>query len=509
MAQPEEKKFTSDHPLVLEGEKRLKRATSDKNLHAKRLDDYYRLVMPWRHQINNGYSDDYVDEIFDNTALDSVADFSSDMLAIFTPEHHMWIEPVPNGTLSLADKETLRPQIIAYNEAVFAEIRRSNYFAEALECYKDLTHGTMAMIIQDYDKSGPMHCESIPITNLLIARGPKKNIDTKAYDMPIYMDQVPALWPSAKDNEDIMKMVKDSPAKEVTVRQTIWRDYTDLGNEKYKYAAYFGDHFLQGGDYTGNGSCPIIVARWDTDNTTAWGFGPGYYQLPNIKTQNLLKELILKALDYATDPASTYDDDGTINMENGIQAGTHIPRMPGSKIDILESGANFNAAYFEKDDLKMQIKRGYFQDQPEQLGKTPPTATQWLDEATKAARRMGAPAGRLTIEWLYQVYGRFAYLLAERGKLPKVELNGELVSLNPTSPLLRSMKQEMALQKHRFAGMLVETVGPELATMIINPVEYAYSIADDLGIPPGILGDKNEVKEMIRLRREMQAAGQQ
>lgn len=497
--------FASDDPIVQEAEKRLVRAHRDKDLHKKRIDDYYRLVMPWRHQMNSDWSGSYVDEIFDNTALDAAQDFASDMLATFTPQHSNWIDPVPAKTLAPADAEAIKPQIAGFTESVFSEIRRTNFYSEAMECYLDLPTGTMAMFIQDIDPAQPIHCESAPITDILIARGPHKTIDVKAFDLKVFHDQIPYMWPTARENKDLMDEIGKDASKEVIVRQTMWRDYSDAGNEVHKYAAYMGKHLIASGEYRGEGSCPMIVARWLTDNVTCWGIGPGYLQLPNIKTANLLKELILKNLDYAVDPASTYDDDGTINMEQGIQPGTHIPKQPGSEINILESGSRFDAGYFEKQELNQQIKRGFFQDKPDQLGKTPPTATQWLDEASQAARRMGAPQGRLVIEWQYPIFKRFAYLLARRGVLPEVKLNGELVALNPTSPLIRAQRQEEAVQAQRFLAMIYETM-QQNASMIVDEVEAAYFIADRMGIDPRLLGNKAQAKEMIQQMRQMAAA---
>lgn len=498
--------FSSDDPEVQAAEQRLKRATKDKAAHKRRMDDYNRLVMPWRHKEGNEWSDQYVDEVFDNTAPDAVQDFASDMLFTFTPQHASWMDPVPSTALVPADAEMIKPQIAAYNETIFAEIRRSNFHSEALESYMDLTHGTMAMIIQDNDIAAPIHCESIPVSDILIARGPYKTIDVKAYDMVVYADQIPVMWPEARENADLMKEINAAPSSERTVRQAIWRDYSERGAEVHRYVSYVGKHKIASGRYTGDGSCPMIVARWMTDNTTALGIGPGYLQLPNIKTANLLKELILKNLDYAVDPASTYDDDGVINMEQGIAPGTHIPRAQGSKIEILESGSRFDAGYFEKQELDSQIKRGFFQDGPDQLGKTPPTAAQWLDEAAQAARRMGAPSGRLITEWQIPIYKRFAWLLAKRGILPNVQLNGNMIALNPTSPLIRTQRQEEALNMQQYAMVLAQAIGPELAQMVIDPIEFAYFVADRMGITPSVLGRKPELKAMLEQFRAGQVA---
>jgi hypothetical protein len=496
----------ADEDLIKQTEERLRRAQNDKDRHKGRLDDYYKYVMPWRHQEDNKFTDSYIDDIFDNTGIDACTDFAAEMLAVFTPSHFDWIDPVPTKEFNAVDSSIIMPQIEEYNDIVFSEIRRSNFAAEALEAYADLTHGTMAIMIVDPDASRPVHCEAIPANELLIARGPYKTVDLRAFDCPVFADQIPVLWPKSIENQKVKDLVAQSPASEVEVRQVMWRDYSDRGNEKWNFVAYFRDILLHKETYIGEGSCPLIVARWLTDSTTAIGLGPGAFQLPNIKTANLLGELILKNADYAVDPATAYDDDGTMNLEGGITPGTHIPRAPGSKIDVIESGSKFDVGYFTRDSLQESIKRGFYLDQPTQKGKTPPTAEQWLDEAAKAARRMGAPAGRLVIEWQYPIYKRFAYLLNKRGLLPNIKLNGEEIALNPSSPLIKQQQMEEALQVQRYVGVLSSVVGPEVAMQIINVPETAYFLKERMGIKSKILQSKGDINTIVQSIQAMMAA---
>lgn len=495
---------------IKQTEARLKKARADKDKHVKRLDDYYQYAMPWRHKIGQTYSDQDVDNIFDSTAMDSVADFASDMLATFTPDYFEWIEPVPSIEVNEADRAILQPQIEEYNSAIFSEIRRSNFKAEALECYQDLSHGTMSMIIQDPHISKPFYCESIPANDLLIARGPFKDIGLKGYELCYTADQIPALWPKAKQNEKLMKLINDAPSKELKVMQACWRDYSDIGTEKWKFVAYAQKEFLlEDAVYSGQGSCPIVAARWMTDNTTCWGIGPGYLKLPDIKTANILVELLLEKLEEAVDPVMSYEDDGVMNLENDIEPGLWLPRAPGSEAPApIISGANMDVGYFDREQLRENIMRGFFQDKPLQRGKTPPTATQFLEEAADAARRLGAPAGRLVIEWQFEIYSRFAYMTARRGKLPKVELNGKIISLNANSPLLRSQKQAEALQIQQYAALLASVVGPELAQAAIDPVEAAYVLKDLMGIKAKILTNKDQLAGILEQMKQgmMQAA---
>ena len=494
---------------IRETEKRLKPARRDKDRHKTRLDDFYRYAMPWRHQIGQSYDQGIVDEIFDSTAMDSVSDFAADMLATLTPQHFEWILPEPAIALSQKDKQLIQPQIEGFNEIVFSEIRRSNFFAEALECYQDLSHGTMAMIIQDTDISKPFHCEAIPANDLLISRGVKKTVGVRGFEMTVTADMIPAMWPGAEKNDDLMKIVRENPAKDMNIMQCAYADYGDRGTERWKFCAYAEKKFLLDDDlFAGQGSCPIIVARWMTDSTTCWGIGPGYLKLPDIKTANLLVELILEKLEEAVDPAYTYEDDGVMNLENPIEPGTWLPRAAGSEApEPLESRAQFDVAYFNRQELKESILRGFYQDKPLQRGKTPPTASQFLEEAADAARRLGAPAGRLAIEWLFEVYNRFVYLLNKRGKLPQIELNGEIVSLNASSPLIKEQQMADALQLQRYAALLDTIIGPEMRQAAIDPLAAALFLKERMGIKAEVLTDPDAFQELIdQIKGQLAAA---
>lgn len=486
--------------VVKEARKRLEPAEKDKDKHRTRLNDFYQYAMPWRHQIDNTYDDTIIDTVFDSTAMDSVSDFAADMLATLTPQHYEWIVPEPAVNLTARDRQMIQPMIDNFNNTVFNEIRRSNFFAEALECYQDLSHGTMAMIIQDADISKPVHCEAIPANDLLIARGPYKTLGVRGFKMVCAADHLPEMWGQdiLKDQE-LKKIVDKNPTKEMTVKQVAYRDYTNKGTESWKFCAFADDKFLlQDVKYEGAGSCPVLAARWMTDSTTSWGIGPGYLKLPDIKTCNLLVELLLEKLEDAVDPSYTYEDDGVMNLENPLENGTWIPRAQGSDApQPLESNANFDVAYFNRQELKESIMRGFYQDKPLQRGKTPPTASQFLEEAADSARRLGAPAGRLAVEWLFPIYNRFVYILNRRGKLPKVELNGEEINLIANSPLIKEQQMADALNVQRYASILATTIGPELAQAVLDPVKTAMYLKERMGVKAEIIADLNELENLI------------
>jgi hypothetical protein len=486
-------------PEIAEMKRRVQRAETDKNRHQARLDSCYKYALPWRHKNGQAQPTDQLDEIFSSTAMTTLEDFAADMLNTFTPQKMAWTEIKPVVALNdKADKRTVGDQLKKYQEVLFSEMARSNLYQALQEAYLDLGPGTMALTIEDINKAEPIHCQAIPTgTELLIDRGPYGAVDGRWRKWKCRAEDVKTLWPDAKPLKGKPEW-RAGDTTEYDVIDGVYRDWSERGTETWQYRVMCSDEIILKDTFSGAGSCPMPVARWARDSTTAWGVGPTYRSTPDIKTENHVKYLGLKNLDKTVDPAGTYEDDGVLNFDQGVNPGTMMPRAVGSKApEIIESHARFDVQFMELDDLRSSIRRAHYQDRPEQQGKTPPTATQWADEAAERARRMGSPATNLVIELQYPIIKRFAYLLEKRGVLPKVELNGNAIALEPISPLLRAQEQEEVVRLDRFAEMIAARFGPAVANILIDQVKYAHKLAELLGISDTLLRNEDDIKGAI------------
>ena len=479
---------------------RVTRAEQDRNRHQSRIDDCYRLCLPWRHLTNQHESkpSTNLDDIFDETGMTVIEDFAADMLSIFTPTKSRWLEIAPTQRLDQGDTRILAEALEKYQEVLFAEMRRSNLYQALQESYLDLGPGTMALLIDDLDISQPIHCQAIPLTDLLLDRGPYGEVDGKFRKWKVRATDAKVIWPDAKYPPQ-EPPIKPEDTREWDIIDGVYRDRSDKGTERHSYVVLRGRDLLIRREYTGEGSCPFIVARWSRDSTTAWGIGPTYRSLPALKTLNHIKYLGLKNLDKVVDPVTSYEDDGTINIDQGIDPGDWIPRGQGSKApEIIESKTGFDVEWMHIDEQKSSIRRAHYQDRPEQTGKTPPTATQWMDEAAERARRMGSPATNLVIELQYPIAKRFAYLLNKRGVLPKVQLQGRDIALQPVSPLLRAQEQEEVVRVDRFLEILATRFGPQVANVYAKHEEIIPFLAEKMGIKVSFVRNQQEVQQAIQ-----------
>lgn len=481
--------------------RRLEAARRGQQVHRARIDDIYRYMMPWR--LRHGQSQPSLadgDELFDGTGIEVLEDFAADMGNTFTPMKAQWVDIEPAAQFGRADAAALAAPLRAWRQVVFDAIEQSNFAEAVQEAYLDLFVGTIAILIEDPDPAGPIHCEAVPVTDLLIDRDPRGGVGPRFRELRLRAEDIPVLWPEARLPESLAARIRSVPDADVTVTQGLWRDWPaerDSGRETWRLVIWIGGDILLSRRWEGAGACPLIVARWRPDGATAYGIGPGHRALPDVKTKNKLRELVLRNADLATDPPFLYDDDGVLNFSAGILPGYGYARMPGSKLDTIDPRRSFDVSFLLDDDLRRAILRAGFQDKPLQRGRTPPSATQFLEERVDKAKRMGSPAGRLITEWQLPIFQRFAWLLERRGALPPVALNGRQVALKPVSPLTRAQQQEEALQLERYVEGVIQAF-PQAAAAILNPFEYARRRARHMGIEDdGLIAREQDLAALI------------
>lgn len=490
------KRDGEDDPWLKDMQRLLKRAETDRSRHRARIADCYKYAMPWLHGFDSTVPGDNYDEVFDETPAQVLEDFAADMLNTFTPQKNNWLSEQPAPQYDAAQRRQFEDALKRRQEFIFSEMSRSNLYQALQAAYLHLGPGTLVLLVTDRGATLPIHCEELPSTEVLLARGPFGTVDVFR-KKTFLRDEIKVNWPDA-DMGLLGAEPKPGTEQEYEVTDGCWRVWEEKGDETYRYAVQGQGKIIYRKEYKGPGSCPFIVARWAKDSTTAWGIGPTYRVLPAIKTLNQVRFLDLKNYDKHVDPPTSYEDDGVINLDNGVTAGLWIPRAPNSKApEAIESKARLDLSVFERDELRSIIRQAHYQDRPEQQGKTPPTATQWADEAAERARRMGTPATNLVQELQIPLYRRFVYLHEQRGTLPKVTLAGQPVALTPISPLLRAQEQEEVVRMDKFAELIAARFGPQVAMVVIDIVKYAEKMGAKLGVDPEIIRDQKKMVAAI------------
>ena len=100
------------------------------------------------------------------------------------------------------------------------------------------------------------------------------------------------------------------------------------------------------------------------------------------------------------------------------------------------------------------MKKALYQDKPEQAGKTPPTASQWLDEKTSHERRQQARR-RVYREYVLPSLRRFAYVFSARGEIEPIRIDGKNIQAEFVSPLSKASDASEVSSGMQFAQSVI------------------------------------------------------
>lgn len=482
---------------------RISAARTDRSRHQNAINDFLRLADPVRPRIGDSTivtRSDEADELYNGKFQETAEDFASDTLHRIMPRESDWLKYEPEDTLPEEVRQVLAEPLAQRTKAIFSTVRQSNFYSEAgAEWAFDLGHGTAALICNPGDNGAPPVFEAIGPHQLLIERGAKGQLSLKGREFMLPLEEAFAQWPNANWPATLRRRVQNKLQKrtavkclEVAVR--IW----DPGDEKWKWTVAVDDHVIQEEELVGVGSCPVIVTRWRSISTTAWGLGPLRKAIADAKSLDQAAYLRLKNVGKLVDPPFFYDDDGVLNPEGGIGPGMAIPRLPGSKVDTLPTG-NPEFGYFETGLLEDNVSRAGFQNGPHQRGKTPPTAFQWREEQVEQGRRLEQPTGKLYEEGVIAILNRIEFLLIQSGVIdPLLKIKDRAIKVRPLSPLAKQQDGEKLANAGNLLNMARSVFDPQtLAATIDMPktFENMKRAVDDEII---VTRSPDEANEMMR-----------
>lgn len=216
----------------------------------------------------------------------------------------------------------------------------------------------------------------------------------------------------------------------------------------------------------------------------------------------------LEAMDHTLDPSIIYPHDGMLDLSDGLEAGVGYPAMPGSAENIREIGAGkLDYGFFVKAEYQEEIRQGFYRD-PEQRGKTPPSASQYLGEEQKSIRRMARPAGSLWEEFAVAFLRRTEWLQTQPGGLLEGEepitVDDQIVILDPISPLERAQAREEVLVAQSIMGMAFETLGPEQTGLLIDGPTTVKNIKSKLKDTLVAVRTEDQIMQMARAMMSQQ-----
>jgi hypothetical protein len=209
--------------------------------------------------------------------------------------------------------------------------------------------------------------------------------------------------------------------------------------------------------------------------------------LPDIKTANKVVELVLKNASIAVTGIWQADDDGVLNPATiKLVPGAIIPKAVGSAgLRPLEAPGRFDVSELVLDQLRGRIRKSLFVDQLGQINGPRMSATEVLERAAEMSRILGATFGRLQTELLTPLLTRAHSILARRGEIADLPIDGRTVVLEYNAAPARYQAQQDAQNTILWLNVVRE-LGPQ-AMAVVDQGAAARWLGQALGVPGEIM----------------------
>lgn len=435
-------------------------------------------------------------ELQTSIAFEVADDFMTMLIDSFMPPAVKWAERHPDPLLEEAAIKQLEEQAKDADERIFKMIRASNFYAELAKTgVPDAAIGVIAMEIRMKQPGMPMQCVAVPIRELEINLGPNGRIDDRFVVRQTKYRNLPALLPDIALPKAIAEKVRKRGNDKIEVRWGYWRLWNKTDDEYWQHVVLVGDDIVHAAELKGEGCCPLVVGRFGATPDFAWPDGPMIKALPDLRQIDEMRAGFIENMDFTIRPPIAYPDDGVVSFEDGIEPGMAYPKRPGGTAHDFQKIYEPNpldAALFDEMNLEKRIRRLHYCDFPEQKGKTPPTASQWLDEMVEAQKKIGTPGYSFWREFPYEVFQRFKHLAELRGVRP-LEYNGTRVSLQAYNPAQRAQENQEVLTATRLL-QIIGAAFPQTGQVAVSELPTIQNIKDKLGDKLVVLRDPQDLE---------------
>lgn len=492
--------------------KRAEKAQGRKDQWRSIFEDCYEFALPQRN-LYSGYYDggspgqSKMDRVYDSTAINSTQRFANRLQSTLFPPYRNWCRLHAGDNIPADQKRDVQVALDLYNERMFAVLRQTNFDLAMSEFLLDLAVGTAVMLVQPGDDLTPVRFEAVPQFLVSLEEGPHGTIDNVYRKMRLKAEAIEQQWPDATIGQKLRDRINDKPTDDVDLLEaTVYVP----GDDYYCY------HVISEDDreelvYREMDGSPWIVARYMKVAGEIYGRGPLVTALPDIKTLNATKRMLLQNASLSISGMFTAADDGVLNPQTvTIAPGAIIPVArnggpQGPSLAPLPRSGDFNLAQIVINDLGIAIKKILLDDTLPPDSMSARSATEVNARMQELASNMGSAFGRLITEAMLPLVSRILKVMDMQNLIDMpLRVDGQEVKVVPISPLAKAQnleELESVLQFMQYTSQL----GPA-GMMAVNQDRAIEFVADRLGVPPSLLSTQEEREQLMA---EMQMAMQQ
>ena len=442
-------------------------------------------------------------------------DFVTEIVNGFMPEAEQWCERGPGMDLPGGGDGPVWKQVadeVKKDDAkIFEAMKASNLYPEITKAfYPDLAIGTTAMWVERPHPASAITVSAIPLRELEIDLGPYGEIDTRfavRYTRNHYVRELlgDEIW--NKMPGEMRREHDDQPSKRTQIIWGFWRKWEDKADEVWQSVVLLQNKLVHDAELRGEGSCPLIVTRFNPTADWPHGLGPMIQGLPTFRQIDELEMMRMENAALSIKPPITYPDDSFVNVEQGVEEGMAYPIRPGTEgaVKNIYTPPPPEVANYQYQEKLKKLRKLFFVDYPEQTGDTPPTLGQWLDEMARAQRRVGTPGLPFWKEGPAAIFLRFKYLLEAAGAIKPIRVDGRAVATMPRNPAQAAAEQQevgMAIKAAQFLAAMF----PEEWKMYIDGKATMTAILAKMRVKLIKMRSPDQVKAAVEQMAQLVAA---
>lgn len=507
---------------------RADRADQQKQNWVPMLRDAYEFALPMRNLYEvKQQGAEKMDRVFDSTAINSTQKFATRMQAGIVPPFQKWIKFDAGSQTPAAIKSAVLRKLQQIRDQFFDVIHNSNFDTSSSEYFMDLASGTGVLLALEGDDDHPVRFTAVPNAQISMDEGPMGGIDGVFRTHAVAIRNILLTWNdvNAAGKAKIAEAQKDNPNAEFKLLEAT---YFDPDTGKFRYEVMIKSVIDQPnvgtpvtpGEKIGFQATrivereleesPWIITRWIKVAGEVFGRGPLLFALPDIRTVNKVKEMILQRASF--DVAGMWEavDDGVMNpFTIEIAPGNIIPVAATGNLKALTPSGSFDVTQIILADLQNSIKQAL-------LDRGIPDETASVRSPTEILARLkelqidiGSPFARIMSEFIIPLANRVLGIMSRKGILDvPIKVDGKRVKIVPTSPLatqqnlddLESTVQWLEINK----GLGMEIVG-----LGIRIEDFPQWSAEKLGVDQLLVREDVEREAMQKAVAQLIADSQQ
>ena len=440
-------------------------------------------------------------------------DFVTEIVNAFMPEAEPWCERGPGMDLPAGVWDKIKDEVKEDDARIFSAMKASNLYPEVTKAfYPDLAIGTAAMWIQRPHPVAPITVSAVPLRELEIDLGPYGEIDYRAavrFTRNHYVRELlgEEIWD--KMTPELKRVCGEKATERTQIVWAFWRIWEEKGDTVWQHVVMLGNNLVHDVVIRGEGSCPLLVMRFNPTADWPHGEGPLIQGLPSLRQVDEMEDMRGRHAALSINPPITYPDDSFAAVEQGVEEGMAYPIRPGSEGAVKEiyKVPPPEAANYQYEEKIKKLRKLFFVDYPEQTGDTPPTLGQWLDEMARAQRRVGTPGLPFWREGPAQIFLRFKHLLEASGTIKPVQVDGRAIATMPRNPAQAAAEQQevgMAIK----AAQFLSTMFPEEWKMYVDGAASIREILDKMRVTLFKMRKPDQVKQAVAMMTQLAGARQ-